>query len=111
MASIDAYRNRARRYFILVFPLLFLCLITPPAMLFLFEQLHLITKEQGAPICLIFWVFWSLALIYFKNWYSRRAAERCGMICTNCSKIATPSDIRLIAASHNCPYCGKPFYQ
>src|SRR5579863_9456971 len=111
LASVDAYRVKTKQYFLLGFPLFFLSVIIPPLTLFIFEQMHLVLGEQAGPVVLIIWAYWVLALVGYPRWCCRKAAEKSGLVCANCSKVAKPSDVKLITASHNCPYCGKPFYQ
>lgn len=110
MASVDAYRFRTVRYFVLGMLPLFLCLCLPVLPLFIFEQTYLVSKEQTGPVVPILWVYWVLVVVCYPRWCCRRAAEKSGLICANCLRVAKPSDVRLITAGHNCPYCGKPFF-
>ena len=117
LAAVKAYRSKSKIY-IFIWPLVVLAGFAWPILLIeILRHFYVIPKNflkghsPGSFLLLLLWLGSMSGMVFLVTQYFKRMAISCGLVCPECSRIADPTDIKLITASHNCPYCGGTFFE
>lgn len=107
--AVAVYRLQARQY-ALIF-LLAMVVFFVLSILLLAVLAHFLGKHS--PLWALWFVVFFWGSFGFNRWQIRHAKQlafACGLVCPECLGEASARDLKLITATHNCPYCGKQFF-
>jgi len=113
LAVGKAYQSKAQLHgfvFVLLTPFAFLW---PRLLAQALNDSHIYFLENSLAwtSLIVIWIGSIFSFFFFERWYFRKLAANCGLICPECSRVVVgPKKLKLITATHNCPYCGKPFF-
>jgi len=105
----EAYRLELRRRAFILLPIMVIAII---ACVLLAGALGRLLGNHpvviGIWIVIFFLVMLGLNFCQVKSQQS--LARKCGLVCPQCSRVFQARDLKLVIATHNCPYCGSRVY-
>jgi uncharacterized membrane protein YhaH (DUF805 family) len=110
--NAKVFRTRTEAMGVFLVLALFAFLIGGLALTISIQRMHIIGKNSpwwGLGLVLLFGFLILLPVI--NNRFCRSAALRCGLQCSKCLNVMKPVDLKILTATHNCPYCGVTFFQ
>jgi len=111
VAAVNAFWARKKKNSVVASGIALLTFGVALGMIFILEFAHLISDQLLRPLCAFSGILAVIPAVSYSVWYNRKAATESGLVCESCGKVVVkPSDLLSLIKSHNCPSCGRLFF-
>ena len=110
-ANAREFRERTRVFAIYSVVGLFMFLIGNFILMEFIVRQHILDKNSSwwfVEFGVLAGGLFAISLIQVR--FNRAVALRCKLQCPKCLSVAKPIDLKILTATHNCPYCGATFF-